>query len=134
MAWEDLAATRRSNGTYTKPGDADYNDAVFQISTVNANRPPVGNADSASVGEDAGATTINVLANDTDPDAGDTLHVTVGQHRGPARHRDDRGDGSSISYTPAASFQSLAAGETRTETFSYTVADQAGATSTAASR
>ena len=41
------------------------------------------------------------------------------------------GNGLSISYTPAASFQSLAVGETRTETFSYTVADQAGATATA---
>ena len=31
MAWEDLAATRKSNGTYGAPGDADYNDAVFTV-------------------------------------------------------------------------------------------------------
>jgi flagellin-like hook-associated protein FlgL len=31
VAFEDLAATRLSNGTYGAPGDADYNDAVFDI-------------------------------------------------------------------------------------------------------
>ena len=61
LAWEDLAATRKSDGSYTKPGDADYNDAVFKISMVNSNRPPVAAADQASVSEDAGATTIGVL-------------------------------------------------------------------------
>ena len=39
--------------------------------------------------------------------------------------------GAGIVYTPAASFQSLRSGQTATETFSYTVADQAGLTSTA---
>src|SRR4051812_41103323 len=28
IAWEDWAATRNANGSYGKPGDADYNDAV----------------------------------------------------------------------------------------------------------
>jgi hypothetical protein len=68
LAWEDLAATRRSNGSYTKPGDADYNDAVFRISIVGGNHAPTANADTISVGEDSGATAI-VLGNDTDPDA-----------------------------------------------------------------
>lgn len=46
MAWEDLAATRRSNGTYTAPGDADYDDAVFNV-TVTHGKTVVGtdNAD-----------------------------------------------------------------------------------------
>ncbi len=34
LAWEDTAAKRNSNGTYTKPGDADYNDAVFNVIAV----------------------------------------------------------------------------------------------------
>ena len=75
LAWEDLAATRNKNGTYSKPGDADYNDAVFRITTANGNQAPVANADTATVSENAGATTINVLGNDTDPNSGDTLRV-----------------------------------------------------------
>ncbi len=31
LAWEDLAAKRNSNGSYGKPGDADYNDDVFNV-------------------------------------------------------------------------------------------------------
>ena len=77
IAWEDLAATKNKNGTYSKPGDADYNDAVFNVSIVGGNHAPVAHADSISVSEDAGPTTINVLANDTDPDAGNVLHVTA---------------------------------------------------------
>ncbi len=31
IAFEDSAATRNSNGTYSRPGDADYNDTCFQM-------------------------------------------------------------------------------------------------------
>ena len=34
VAWEDLAARKLANGTYTKPGDADYNDVVFSVSAA----------------------------------------------------------------------------------------------------
>jgi hypothetical protein len=34
LAWEDFAAQRRPNGTFGKPGDADYNDAVFSVSVT----------------------------------------------------------------------------------------------------
>ncbi|MBM3393350.1 MAG: hypothetical protein FJY37_01635 [Betaproteobacteria bacterium] len=39
------------------------------------NRAPLAVADTAAVFANAGATTLNVLANDTDPDAGDTKTV-----------------------------------------------------------
>ena len=130
IAWEDLAATKKSNGKYTAPGDADYNDAVFQISVVTSNRPPVANADTASVGEDAGATTINVLANDTDPD-GNALRVTAVSTTGVLGTVTIAANGQGVTYTPSSSFQSLAAGQTATETFTYTVSDQNGGTATA---
>jgi VCBS repeat-containing protein len=129
IAWEDLAATRNRNGTYGNPGDADYNDAVFRISVVGA--PPVANADAVSLSEDAGATTINVLGNDTDPDAGDVLKVTALNLTGVIGTVTIAAGGGSIVYTPSASFQLLRAGQTATETFSYTVADQAGHTASA---
>ncbi|OQW55470.1 MAG: hypothetical protein A4S14_12520 [Proteobacteria bacterium SG_bin9] len=129
IAWEDLAATKKGN-KYSAPGDADYNDAVFQISVVTSNRPPVANADIATVGEDAGATTINVLANDTDPD-GNALRVTAVSTTGVLGTVTIAANGQGVIYTPAASFQSLAAGQTATETFTYTVSDQNGGTATA---
>lgn len=129
IAWEDLAATKKGN-KYSAPGDADYNDAVFQISVVTSNRPPVANADTATVGEDAGATTINVLANDTDPD-GNALRVTAVSTTGVLGTVTIAANGQGVIYTPAASFQSLAAGQTATETFTYTVSDQNGDTATA---
>src|SRR4051812_16183093 len=131
IAWEDAAATKNWNGTYSKPGDADYNDAVFNVSIVGGNHAPVANADSVTVGEDAGLTTINVLANDTDVDAGDTLHVSAVNAAGVLGTVTISASGLGINYTPAPSFQSLRAGQTATETFTYTVADQTGASSSA---
>ena len=134
LAWEDLAATKKSNGQWSKPGDADYNDAVFKISMVNqppANQAPSANNDTASVSEDAGATSIDVLANDADPDAGDTLHVSAVNTTGVLGTFTIAPGGTGILYTPAPSFQSLAVGQTATETFTYTVMDDDGATDTA---
>ncbi|SFN60836.1 VCBS repeat-containing protein [Bradyrhizobium sp. Rc3b] len=127
IAWEDSAATRRSNGTYTAPGDADYNDAVFQVSLV---QKPVANADAVTIGEDAGATAINVLANDTNP-AGGTLRVTSVNTQGILGTVSIAADGHSIAYTPGSAFQSLRAGQSASESFTYTVTNSAGLTSTA---
>lgn len=127
IAWEDTAATRKSNGTYTAPGDADYNDAVFQVSIV---QKPVANADAVTIGEDAGTTVINVLANDTNPASG-TLSVTAVNTQGILGTVSIAADGHNIAYTPGSAFQSLRAGQTATETFTYTVTNSAGQTSTA---
>ncbi|WP_340670738.1 VCBS domain-containing protein [Bradyrhizobium ottawaense] len=127
IAWEDTAATRRSNGSYTAPGDADYNDAVFQVSLV---QKPVANADAVTIGEDAGVTAINVLANDTNP-AGGTLRVTSVNTQGILGTVSIAADGHNIAYTPGSAFQSLRAGQSATETFTYTVTNSAGLTSTA---
>ena len=65
---------------------------------------------------------IDVLANDTDPDAGDTLTVTAviqpdRRHRRPSPP-------APVTYTPTANF-------TGTDTFTYTVTDAAATTDTA---
>ncbi|MHC4050467.1 VCBS domain-containing protein [Bradyrhizobium sp. 25ACV] len=127
IAWEDTAATRRSNGSYTAPGDADYNDAVFQVSLV---QKPVANADAVTIGEDAAATAINVLANDANP-AGGTLRVTSVNTHGILGTVSIAADGHNIAYTPGAALQSLRAGQSASETFTYTVTNSAGLTSTA---
>ncbi len=132
IAWEDLAAKKKSHGTYAKPGDADYNDAVFQISIVAANNnPPVANADAVTIGEDDAPTTVNVLANDAVPNAGDMLHIIAVDATGSLGTVTIAADGLSVSYVPAAAFQSLGAGQTATETFTYTVVNGSGTTSSA---
>jgi hypothetical protein len=98
--------------------DADY--AVLGIIPP-GNGPPVATDDSATTPEDT-ATSIAVLANDTDPD-GDTLSITT---IGAAAHGSAAVDpsGTSIVYTPAAGYSGP-------DTFSYTASDGAGGSDTA---
>ncbi|NJN09950.1 MAG: tandem-95 repeat protein [Richelia sp. RM1_1_1] len=86
---------------------------------------PVANNDTATTDED-NSVTINVLANDTDSD-GDTLTITgVSGSTGSVTI-----DGDNIVYNPNGQFESLNAGETATDTFSYTVSDGNGLNDTA---
>ncbi len=86
--------------------------------------PPVAEDDSVSVTVDSADNLLDVLANDTDPDPGDTLNiVSVGTtDNGGLVGIDPTGD--SLLYTPAAGFVG-------TETFTYTVEDSTGLQDTA---
>ena len=158
IAWEDLAATRRPNGTYTKPGDADYNDAVFRVSI--ANQPPVAVADT-NAGDavvEAGVNPANtpfpgdasatgsVLANDTDAD-NDTLTVVgvaVGNAAGPVTGNVGAtltgtygtlalGANGTWIYTLSnadADTNALAKNEAASDVFTYTISDGHGGTAT----
>jgi hypothetical protein len=61
--------------TYTiSDGHSGTDTATVTITITNVNDPPTVSGDSATVAEDSGATTINVLANDScAPDVGETL-------------------------------------------------------------
>jgi VCBS repeat-containing protein len=106
--------------------------ATVNITVTGVNDNPVAGSDSFAVGEDA-AHTINpadLLANDSDVDNPHSA-LTVSAVTGTA------GGGSVVSngvggftYTPPASAQSLAAGQTQTDTLTYTVSDGAGGTAT----
>ena len=105
------------------------------LSSRPTNRPPVAVADNVAVNEDA--TTANLvpllLANDTDPDTGDTLSVSAVNTTGTIGTVAFDAATQTLSYSAdAASQDALATGETATDTFSYTVADSHGETSTAA--
>ena len=92
-------------GTYsvTVTAEDDFNataTATFDITIVDVNEPPVAVADpSVTTAEDT-AVTFDVLANDTDPDAGDTLSVA-----GAAQPRRGRVEVDAttqrLTYTPA---------------------------------
>src|SRR5688572_7503842 len=99
---------------------------------VLANAGPVAADDLAAASEDGAPVMIDVLANDTDADAGDTRTVLAVQH-GP----EFRGTvavapgGTAVTYSVGGAFQELGAGKTAIETFSYTMADGAGGQDTA---
>jgi len=107
--------------TYTISDGNDGTDtATVTITVASINHPPVAVDDSATTLQDT-PVTINVLSNDSDPDAGDTLtvnSVTQGSHGSVTNN------GSNVTYTPALNF-------TGTDSFAYTVNDGNGGTDTA---
>ncbi len=93
------------------------------------NQPPDAVDDTAGANEDGPAVAIDVLANDSDPD-GDPFSITA-TGGSPAGLVTITGGGSGIDYDPNGQFESLAAGDSTTDTFTYTIADTFGATDTA---
>ncbi len=87
--------------------DAACDTAIVNITVTLPNDPPVANDDSDSTPEDS-ATTINVVANDTDPDS--NLDPTTANNSlrcmYPAVKRDiaNNGDGNFL-YTPSQDYQ-----------------------------
>jgi VCBS repeat-containing protein len=141
------AATQTFSGT---PGNADVGNlslmvtaadtgslsasSNFAINVTNVNDPPVANDDTGNATEDGGVVILGaaiLLANDTDPDIihGDTLNIVgVSQAASGALASLVNGD---VQYDIGNLFQSLGAGQTATDIFSYTIADAAGLTSSA---
>ena len=117
--------------------------ATLTVTITGTNDAPVANADAAAVQEDVTlAASGNVLANDTDVDAGDTKTVTLvngaaGNVAAPvAASYGSVTIAANGTYTyslnnAAAIVQALAAGQTVTDTFTYQVTDSTGATATA---
>ena len=92
------------------------------------NTPPVAANDTRSTNENADIT-VNVLNNDTDAD-GDALTVTSVNTNGTLGQVVNNGNGT-LSYSPNGAFNSLNAGETDTDSFSYTISDGNGGFDTA---
>ncbi|MCW9002136.1 MAG: Ig-like domain-containing protein, partial [Rhodospirillales bacterium] len=94
-----------------------------------ANTAPTASDDVATTDENS-SIAIDVLANDSDPDAGDVLSL-----QGAAISNDGLGVVSiadnQIVYDPGDAYDYLSAGEQATVDITYTVADAAGATDTA---
>lgn len=93
------------------------------------NLDPTAVIDVAVVDEDAGSTTINVLANDSDPATADTLEVVSVDTTGTVGLV--AFTSTSVTYDPNGQFEGLAKDETVSDSFTYTIADGDGGTSTA---
>ncbi len=112
--------------TYTvanQNGASAVGTVTVQVQPVND--PPVAVADSIEVTENTTENFVSVLQNDNDgPDDGETLRVTaVGSASQGGTVRIGTGS-NNIIYTPRSGFRGV-------ETFTYTIADNSGLTSTA---
>src|SRR5215471_7546928 len=91
-----ITITLKDNGGTANGGVDTSAPQTFTITVVAVDIPPVAVNDTATVTEDDPATTINVLANDTDVDGGPKSIVSVTQ---PANGTVVN-NGTDVSYTP----------------------------------
>ena len=132
-AYDSLAAGETTTDTFTYTVSDGEGGTVTGTATVNVtgtnDAPTLVGSASADILEDAGSVTLDVLSTATDVDASDVLSVasvTNGANGTVAINADG-----SVSYTPnAGAFDSLAVGETATDTFTYTISDGHGGTVT----
>lgn len=124
--------------------------AQITINLTGVNDAPEAENDVGTIDAESGSATGYVLANDDDPD-GDEISVTSVQHVGSGEGQGEPtevgnegptivcgtygtltiyADGS-YKYTPHEGYFALAAGETASDVFSYTVSDEHGAADTA---
>jgi outer membrane protein OmpA-like peptidoglycan-associated protein len=93
---------------------------TMTVQPVLVNHPPVAQNDIYTVDQNSSANSLNVLANDSDPD-GDSLTITA---VGAAAHGTASIVNNRISYTPAAGYAG-------SDGFTYTIADGRGGSATA---
>mgnify|MGYP000157994146 CR=1 FL=1 len=98
--------------------------ATATLSVTGVNDGPVAAADSASTGEND-TVAIDVLANDTDPDSGDTLTLQAASITGGLGTISIAGG--QVIYDPGAAYGYLATGDTATVEIAYSISDQQGA-------
>ncbi|MCA8883532.1 MAG: tandem-95 repeat protein [Rhodobacteraceae bacterium] len=111
-------------------GNGGSDTATVTVTVNGANDQPIGAADGGTgfvTDEDSAFTTANVLANDSDPDALDVLSVLSVTTAGTIGLVTDNGDGT-FDYDPNGQFESLQAGDTTLDTFTYTLSDGQGGT------
>ncbi len=107
-----------------------FNLTARQFERLEIAAPVEANDDSATVGED-GQVSLAVLANDTDLLAADNSALKVVSFDASSVPGTVTLTGNTFTYVPGAAFQHLAAGQTATVSFTYTVADNQGFTDTA---
>ncbi|MCM2315292.1 MAG: Ig-like domain-containing protein, partial [Thermoanaerobaculia bacterium] len=116
------AATRTDTFTYTiRDTSGETSTAMVTVTVTGVDDLPTAVADAATLLEDAGATAIPVLTNDTDPDGGTTAITGVTQGGNGAAVI--TGGGTGVTYQPNPGFCG-------TDSFTYTITGGATATVT----
>jgi VCBS repeat-containing protein len=114
----DPNATTRVIQFVANDGTSNSNTATAMVTIVVVDNPPTAVNDSATVTEDSGANTINVLANDTDPDGGPKSIASVTQPANGAVVITN--GGADLTYAPNANYCNNPPGSTP-DTFTYTL-------------
>ena len=128
--FESLAVGETASDTFTytvDDGNGGTSTATVTITINGQNDDPIANAVSGSVNEDGPVATVSADFSDVDASDTHTFSVDDSETVGIVT---DNGDGS-FDYDPNGQFESLAVGETASDTFTYTVTDNNGGTSTA---
>ncbi|MBV7379347.1 Ig-like domain-containing protein [Maritimibacter dapengensis] len=116
--------------TYTiSDGQGGTDTATVTINVTNVNDAPDAVDDAAATDEDS-PVTIDLTANDSDPD-GDDLEILSVDTTGTNGVVTVNPDDDSVVYDPNGAYEGLAEGETATDTFTYTVTDGNGGTDVA---
>lgn len=118
--------------TATDQGNLASKAGTETITVTGANDAPVAKADALTYALKSGPLSTpaaTLLKNDTDPDKGDVLTLTGVSGSSQLGGSVSLSKGS-VLYDPGSAFVALAAGQTATDTFTYTVADKAGAQAT----
>ena len=122
----EAAASHDVTVRVTDVAGASY-DETFTIAVGDVNEGPVALDDSAATAENA-SISVDVLANDTDPDAGDgqvLSSVTLVSGLGTASIV-----GGAVSFDPGSDYDDLAVGESAVVAIDYVVTDSGGLTDT----
>ncbi|MGI9487619.1 MAG: cadherin domain-containing protein, partial [Geminicoccaceae bacterium] len=122
----EAAASHDVTVRVTDDAGAGY-DEIFTINVGDVNEGPTAAADAAATAENA-SISVDVLANDSDPDAGDSLSlssVTLVSGSGSASIVSGE-----VRYDPGSDYDHLAVGETATVEIDYGVEDGGGLTDT----
>ncbi|MFK7943051.1 MAG: Ig-like domain-containing protein [Paracoccaceae bacterium] len=135
-AFESLAEGETAIETFTyviaDPSGA-TDTATVTLTITGENDTPIAISDTAEVSEDDTApTTIDLTANDVDPDDTDDLAIDSIDTSGTQGTVVINPDNDTVDYDPNGQFEFLGVGESAVDTFTYTVVDPSGATATAA--
>lgn len=113
--------------TYSITDDSDLDTATVTITVQGRNDPPTANPDTASTSKNT-AVSIDVVANDRDPDQLDALTLVSVDTVGVTGRITFAGG--TLTYDPRGKFDHLVDGQSATDTFTYTVRDGSQATAT----
>lgn len=132
--FDSLGAGERANESFTyvvSDGRGGSDEGSVDVQITGVNDAPVARADQISLGQNQ-SISFNPLSNDSDIDHNDSIQITdVSSQQGNAGIVGIGLDGKTLTYTAAGKFDSIPRGQATSETFTYTIADKAGATSTA---
>ncbi len=140
--------TDNGDGTLTYTPDGDYNGpdsftytisdgnggtdtATVDLDVAAVNDLPQAVDDFATVNEDGPSIAIDLTSNDFDPDINDDLEIQTVDDSGTVGTVTINPDNDTVRYDPNGQFESLAVGDTATDTFTYTVSDGNGGTDVA---